>query len=446
MFSKILIANRGEIAVRVIHACRELGIATVAVYSKEDRESLHVQLADEAVCIGPKEPKESYLNIKSILAACELTKAEAIHPGCGFLAENSKFAKMSELCGLKFIGPSVKAIKFLGDKIKAKQLVKQIGVPVVLGSEGAIKTKKEAKKVASEIGFPVIIKAKAGGGGKGIRIVNNKEELDSAFSLAQSEAGAYFGDDEIYIEKYIKNPRHVEVQILGDEFLNVLHLGERDCSVQRRNQKLIEETPSPAVDENLRRKLGTAAVKIARACGYYGAGTVEFLLDEKKNFYFMEVNTRVQVEHGITELVSGIDIVKSQIRIASGEKLKTKQKDLNFKGHSIECRINAEIPEKNFLPSPGVIRDVYIPTGNGVRVDHAIYSGYSVLPYYDNMIAKVMVYDATRKEAIAKMESSLAEFIVSGINTNIDFQLKILRNKDFLNGNVDIGFLERLGY
>ncbi len=446
MFKKILIANRGEIAVRIIHACRELGISTVAIYSNVDKESLHVQIADEAICVGPKEVKDSYLNMKSILAACEITGATAVHPGCGFLAESSRFAKMVELCGLKFIGPSANAIDFLGNKIKAKRLVKEVGVPVIEGSDGAIKDKEEALKIAKKIGFPIIIKAKAGGGGKGIRIVYDENQVESSFSLAKAEAMAYFGDEDVYIEKYIQNPRHVEVQILADEAKNVIFLGERDCSVQRRNQKLIEEACSPAVDEKLRQKLGSAAVKIARACGYYNAGTVEFLLDAFGKFYFMEVNTRVQVEHGITELITGVDIVKAQIKIAAGKRLKFKQKDVQFKGHSIECRINAEMPEKNFMPSPGKIDELYIPSGNGIRVDHFIYSGYKILPYYDNMMAKVMVHGENRKEAIAKMLNALAEFIVSGVETNIDFHLKILRNKNFKAGNVDIGFLERLGY
>lgn len=423
-----------------------MGIATVSIYSEADRDSLHVQLADEAICVGPKEVKDSYLNINSIISACEITGARAVHPGCGFLAENKKFAKMVELCGLKFIGPSVKSIDVLGNKIKAKNLVKEIGVPVVEGSDGAVRNKEDAIKIAKKLGYPVIVKAKAGGGGKGIRVVREEKELENSFLLAQSEAKLYFADDEIYIEKYIENPRHVEVQILADEFSNVVHLGERDCSVQRRNQKVIEEANSPAVDSNLRRKLGVAAIKVARACSYSNAGTVEFLLDKQNRFYFMEVNTRVQVEHGITELITGIDIVKTQIRIANGEKLKFKQSDINFKGHSMECRINAECPEKGFLPSPGRIGELYIPCGNGIRVDHAIYSGYSVPPYYDNMIAKLMVHGEDREEAVAKMVSALAEFIISGIETNIDFQLKILRNKDFKAGNVDVGFLERLGY
>ena len=338
--------------------------------------------------------------MKSIIAACEITGATAVHPGCGFLAENSKFAKMVQACGLKFIGPSVNSIDILGDKIKAKRLVRQVGVPVVSGSNGPVADVNEALKVAREIGYPIIIKAKAGGGGKGIRVVQSAEEVESAFSLSKSEARLYFGDDEVYIEKFIENPRHVEVQILADEHGNYIHLGERDCSVQRRNQKLIEEAFSPAVDVNLRKKLGDAAVKVAKACKYFNAGTVEFLLDKNKNFYFMEVNTRVQVEHGITELVTGVDIVKAQIKIAANKKLNINQKNLNFNGHSIECRINAEIPEKGFMPSPGRIEELYIPCGNGIRVDHAIYSGYTIPPYYDNMIAKLMVYDTNRKEAI----------------------------------------------
>ena len=446
MFSKILIANRGEIAVRIIHACRELGIETVAIYSSADKESLHVQLADEAVCIGPVQLQDSYLNMRSIFAACENTGAQAIHAGCGFLSENSQFAKMCGAFGLKFIGPSPEAVAMLGDKITAKQTVKNAGVPVVEGSQGAVDSFEEALKIAKKIGYPVIVKATAGGGGKGIRIALNEADLQKAMELAKLEAQAIFNNDGIYIEKFIENPRHVEIQILGDEFGNVVHLGERDCSVQRKNQKLIEESPSPVVDEKLRAQLGQAAVKAAKACGYYNAGTVEFLLDKNDRFYFMEVNTRIQVEHGITELVTGIDLVKSQIKIASGEKLGFSQSDIKLKGHSIECRINAEVPEKGFMPSPGKIEGLYIPCGNGIRVDNAIYSGYTVLPYYDSMIAKVMVHAATRQEAISKMIVALAEFIVSGIETNIDFQLSILRNPDFQRGNVDINFVQRLGY
>lgn len=446
MFSKILIANRGEIAVRIIHACRELGIETVAIYSIADKESLHVQLADEAVCIGPVQPKDSYLNMRSIFAACENTGAQAIHAGFGFLSENSQFAKMCEAFGIKFIGPSFNAIAMLGDKVVAKQTVKNAGVPVVEGSNGAVEDINEALQIAQDIGYPVIVKARAGGGGKGIRVVRNKIELESAMEVARLEAQANFGNGELYIEKFIENPRHVEIQVLADEFGNVVHLGERDCSVQRKNQKLIEESPSPVVDEHLRKKMGQAAVNAAKACGYSNAGTVEFLLDKSGEFYFMEMNTRIQVEHGITELETGVDLVKSQIKIASGEKLGFVQNDIKLSGHSIECRINAEVPEKGFMPSPGKIDDLYIPCGNGIRVDNAIYSGYTVLPYYDSMIAKVMVHAATRQEAISKMIVALAEFIVSGIETNIDFQLSILRNPDFQNGNIDINFLRRLGY
>lgn len=446
MFSKILIANRGEIAVRIIHACRELGIETVAIYSVADKESLHVQLADEAVCVGPVQPSQSYLNMRSIFAACENTGAQAIHAGFGFLSENSQFAKMCTAFGLKFIGPSFEAIARLGDKVTAKQTVKAAGVPVVEGSDGLVESLDEALKIANDLGYPVIVKATAGGGGKGIRIVRSKGELAGAIEMAKLEAKANFGNEGVYVEKFIENPRHVEIQVLADEFGNVVHLGERDCSVQRKNQKLIEESPSPAVDEHLRQKMGEAAVKAAKACGYSNAGTVEFLLDKSGQFYFMEMNTRIQVEHGITELETGIDLVKSQIKIASGEKLGFEQSNITLSGHSIECRINAESPEKGFMPSPGKIKDLYIPCGNGIRVDNAIYSGYTVLPYYDSMIAKVMAHAATRQEAISKMIVALAEFIVSGIETNIDFQLSVLRNVEFQKGEVDINFLQRMGY
>lgn len=446
MFSKVLIANRGEIAVRIIHACRELGIETVAVYSLADKESIHAQIADEAVCIGPALARDSYLKMESIFAACERTGAQAIHPGFGFLSESSQFAKMCEAFGLKFIGPSYKAIAMLGDKAYAKKVVARAGVPVIAGSLGVVQNFTDALKISDELGYPVIVKATAGGGGKGIRIVRTREDLQSAMEMASLEAKSNFGNGGLYIEKFIENPRHVEIQILADEFGNVVHLGERDCSVQRRNQKLIEESPSPVVDEALRTKLGCAAVSAAKACGYSNAGTVEFLLDKNGKFYFMEMNTRIQVEHGITELETGIDLVKSQIKIAHGQKLDFTQSDVKLRGHSIECRINAEVPEKNFMPAPGKIKDLYIPCGNGVRVDNAIYSGYTVLPYYDSMLAKVMVHDRTREEAIAKMIVALAEFIVSGIETNIDFQLSILRNKQFQKGDVDINFLQRLGY
>ena len=446
MFGKVLIANRGEIAVRIIHACRELGISTVSVYSEADRSSLHVQIADEAVCIGPAKTQDSYLNIKAILAACEVTGADAVHPGFGFLSENSGFAKMCGICGIKFIGPSPEAMDSLGDKIKAKKIMKQAGVPVIPGSDGLVTDIDDALKIADEIGYPVMIKATAGGGGRGIRRVDCAKELEAAIIVAQNEAKSFFGNPGVYIEKFIENPRHVEIQLIADEHGNVVHLGERDCSMQRRNQKIIEETPSPAVDGNLRKKMGKAAVSAAKACGYCSVGTVEFLLDKNNNFYFMEMNTRIQVEHGITELITGVDIVKTQIKIANSQKLDISQEDVKINGHAIECRINAEMPEKGFMPVPGKINDLYVPCGNGIRVDSAIYSGYTITPHYDSMIAKVMTHAATREEAIAKMRWALAEFIVEGIPTNIDFQLSLLRNEDFKKGNIDIGFLSRLGY
>ena len=446
MFGKVLIANRGEIAVRIIHACRELGISTVAIYSEADKESLHTQIADEAVCIGPAKPKDSYLNVKSIISACEITGADAIHPGFGFLSENSGFAKMCDMCGLKFIGPSALAMESLGDKATARRVMKEAGVPVIPGSEGLILDLNHALKVASEIGYPVMVKATAGGGGRGIRRVDSPKDLESAILAAQTEAESFFGNSGVYIEKFIENPRHVEIQIIADKYGNVVHLGERDCSIQRRNQKLIEEAPSPAVSEDVRKKMGRAAILAAKASEYYNAGTVEFLLDKDDNFYFMEMNTRLQVEHGITELVTDVDIVKNQIKIADSQKLDISQDDVKINGHAIECRINAEIPEKGFMPVPGQIKGLYIPCGNGVRVDSCVYSGYTVTPHYDNMIAKVMTHAKTRDEAIAKMRWALAEFIVEGISTNIDFHLSLLRNEDFRRGNVDIGFLGRLGY
>ncbi len=446
MFGKVLIANRGEIAVRIIHACRELGISTVAIYSEADKESLHTQIADEAVCIGPAKPKDSYLNVKSIISACEITGADAVHPGFGFLSENSGFAKMCDMCGLKFIGPSALAMESLGDKATARRVMKEAGVPVIPGSEGLILDLNHALKVASEIGYPVMVKATAGGGGRGIRRVDSPKDLESAILAAQTEAESFFGNSGVYIEKFIENPRHVEIQIIADKYGNVVHLGERDCSIQRRNQKLIEEAPSPAVSEDVRKKMGRAAILAAKASEYYNAGTVEFLLDKDDNFYFMEMNTRLQVEHGITELVTDVDIVKNQIKIADSQKLDISQDDVKINGHAIECRINAEIPEKGFMPVPGQIKGLYIPCGNGVRVDSCVYSGYTVTPHYDNMIAKVMTHAKTRDEAIAKMRWALAEFIVEGISTNIDFHLSLLRNEDFRRGNVDIGFLGRLGY
>ena len=440
--NKILIANRGEIAVRIIRACKEMNIKTVAVYSEIDKDALHVKLADEAVCIGPANSNKSYLNFKNIIEAANITGADSIHPGFGFLSENSQFAKICEESNIKFIGPSYKVIELMGNKSNAKALMKEAGVPVIPGSEGSVKGLKDAIKIANEIGYPVMLKAAAGGGGKGIRIVNSAEEMESNYNIVKQEAKISFSDDEIYIEKFIKNPRHVEIQILADEFGNVIHLGERDCSIQRRNQKIIEETPSTAIDEKLRNKMGEAAIKAAKASGYTSCGTIEFLVDSDKNFYFMEMNTRIQVEHPITEMRTGIDIVKEQIKIAAGEKLKLKQKDIKFNGHSIECRINAENPEKNFRPCPGTITGLYLPGGNGIRIDTAIYAGYTIPPTYDSMIAKIITHGDTRNEAISKMKRALEETVIEGVDTNIDFLFSIIKNPDFIRGNFDTSFIE----
>lgn len=443
LFKKVLIANRGEIAVRIIRACRELGIQTVAVFSTADRSALHAQIADEAICIGPANSKDSYLNVKAIIAACEVTGAEAIHPGFGFLSENASFAKMCEKCGITFIGPKPESIEILGDKARAKATMKNAGVPVIPGSDGAVPTCSQAKALCKEIGYPVMIKASAGGGGRGIRLVNNEDELEPQIAAAKQEALACFGNDEIYIEKFIENPRHIEFQILADTHGNVVHLGERDCSMQRRNQKVLEETPSPIMTDQLREKMGNSAVNAAKAAGYCNAGTIEFLVDKDLNYYFMEMNTRIQVEHPITEAVTGIDLVKHQILIACGQHLPFKQKDINLTGHAIECRINAENPYEDFRPSPGKISALHIPGGFGVRIDSAVYQGYTIPPYYDSMIAKLIVYGKNRDEAIRKMKWALAEFIVDGVCTNIDFQINLIKNKDFEDGNFDIGFLNR---
>ena len=447
MIEKVLIANRGEIAVRIIRACRELGIATVAVYSEADSGALHTRLADEAVCIGPAPSNKSYLNIKNILEAACLTGADSIHPGFGFLSENAKFAKMCEESNIKFIGPSSKVIDLMGNKSHAKELMKSAGVPVVPGSDGALKSYEEAKQIANKIGYPVMLKASNGGGGKGIRLVNSEEDLEDSYNLVKQEAKVSFNEDELYMEKFIENPRHVEIQVLADEYGNCIHLGERDCSMQRRNQKVLEESPSTVLDDTLREKMGEAAIKAVKAANYTSAGTIEFLVDKNKNFYFMEMNTRIQVEHPVTEWVTGVDIVNEQIKIASGEKLNITQKDIKVKGHSIECRINAENPEKNFRPCPGEIKGILFPGGNGVRVDTAVYSGYVIPPNYDSMIAKIIVHADTRQEAIAKMKRALEECVVDGIDTNIDFLLKILNNEDFKNGNFDTSFIsKKLGY
>lgn len=440
--NKILIANRGEIAVRIIRACKEMNIKTVAVYSEIDKDSLHTRLANEAICIGPAPSNKSYLSFKNIIEAANITGSDSIHPGFGFLSENSQFARICEESNIKFIGPSYKVIELMGNKSNAKELMKKAGVPTVPGSDGSIKGIKDAFEVAKKIGYPVMLKAAAGGGGKGIRIVNNERELESNYNIVKQEAKISFNDDEIYMEKFIENPRHVEIQILADEHGNVIHLGERDCTVQRRHQKVVEETPSTAIDEKLRNKMGEAAIKAAKAAGYTSCGTVEFLVDKHKNFYFMEMNTRIQVEHPITEERTGIDIVKNQIKIAAGEELRIKQKEIEFKGHAIECRINAENPSKNFRPCPGTITGLNLPGGKGIRIDSAIYEGYTIPPTYDSMIAKIIAYGANRNEAISKMKRALEETVIEGIDTNIDFLLEIIKNKNFIRGDYDTSFIE----
>lgn len=443
MLKKILIANRGEIAVRIIRACREMGIKTVAVYSEADKTALHTKLADEAICIGPAISTKSYLNVKAIIEAACLTGADSIHPGFGFLSENNSFAKMCDEIGIKFIGPKPEIIELMGNKSKAKETMKSVGVPVVPGSDGLIYTMQEAINISNQIGYPVIIKASAGGGGKGIRIAYSEEELRKAYEIVKQEALNSFNDDSIYIEKFIENPRHIEIQIMADEYGNAVHLGERDCTVQRKNQKMLEETPSGVIDSRLREKMGAIAVKAVKEVGYTNVGTIEFLVDKNKDFYFMEMNTRIQVEHPVTEMVTGLDLIKEQIRIASGEKMKYRQRDINFNGHSLEARINAENPYKNFMPSPGTIEELHLPGGNGIRVDTAVYSGYKVPQNYDSMIAKVIVHGKDRNESIAKMKSALSEFVISGIETNIDFLLKILNNENFVNNEYDTSFIEK---
>ncbi len=442
MFRKILVANRGEIACRIIWACKELGIKTVAVYSQADIDSLHVRFADEAVCIGPPPPKQSYLNIPAIISAAEITDADAIHPGYGFLSENAHFAEVCEACNITFIGPSPDAIRTMGDKATAKAAMRQAGVPVVPGSEGVLESIGDAERVASEIGFPVMIKATAGGGGRGMRVVRSLEELHVAFGAAQSEAAAAFGNPGVYIEKYIENPRHIEIQVLADKHGNITYLGERDCSIQRKNQKLIEESPSPIVSPEMRQQMGQAALSACQRVNYTNAGTVEFIVDEDLNFYFMEMNTRIQVEHPVTEFVTGIDIVREQILVAAGEKLSFSQNEVNLNGHAIECRINAEDPEK-FIPSPGCITSLNIPSGPGVRVDTHTYTGYRVPPYYDSMIAKLIVHAPTRNQAIARMKRALETFIVEGIKTTIPLHQSIMDSDLFKSGNFSTRFLEK---
>lgn len=443
MFRKILIANRGEIAVRIIRACREMGIETVAVYSEADREALHTQLADEAICIGAAPAMDSYLNMERILSACIAAKVDAIHPGFGFLSENSRFVEMCEKCNITFIGPSARMIDKMGNKSEARKTMAAAGVPVVPGTKEPVYDALKGKELAETIGYPVMIKASFGGGGKGMRISSGPEDFEENFKVAQLEAVRGFGDHTMYIEKYIQEPRHIEFQIVADKYGNVVQLGERDCSIQRHHQKMIEESPSVALDEELRRKMGEAAVRAAKAVQYESAGTVEFLLDKDKNFYFMEMNTRIQVEHPVTEMVSGVDLIKEMISIAERKPLSIKQEEIHMNGHAMECRINAENPEKNFCPCPGLIREVHLPGGNGVRIDTAIYNGYEIPPYYDSMIAKVIVHGRSRQEAIDKMRSTLGELIIDGVTTNVDFQYQILNHPDFQEGEITTDFISR---
>ena len=443
MIRKILIANRGEIAVSIIRACKELGISTVAVYSEQDKDAMHTQLADEAICIGSGKSKESYLNSTNILSAAVATKSNAIHPGFGFLSENATFAAMCEACNIKFIGPRSETIDLLGNKSMAREVMTRAKVPVIPGSKGIIETFEKAKSEAKRIGYPIMIKASSGGGGKGIRLVRKEDELENAFYTAKSEGATNFGDDSVYMEKFIENPRHIEFQIIADNYGNVIHLGERDCSIQRRNQKVLEEAPAKVLTEELREKMGIAAINGAKAAGYVNAGTMEFLLDKHGNFYFMEMNTRIQVEHPVTEMITSVDIVKEQINIANNNKLSFSQDDVVLRGHAIECRINAEMPDKNFAPCPGKITFLNIPGGNGVRVDTAVYSGYTIPPLYDSMIAKLIVHGKNRDEAIHKMIRALEEFVIEGIESNIDFQFDILNNDVFKSGNFDTSFINQ---
>ena len=443
MFKKILIANRGEIALRVIRACKELGITSVAVYSEADANSLHVRFADEDVCIGPPPPGESYLDPKRVIAAAEVTNADAIHPGYGFLAENADFAEIVRSCDMTFIGPTPKVIQALGDKSYAKQTMRDAGVPVIPGSEGVVSSYEEAVEVAKTIGYPLIIKAAAGGGGRGMRLVNEPEKLQKSYDAARSEASIAFGNPDVYIEKFIVNPRHVEIQLMADNFGNVVHLGERDCTIQRRHQKLIEETPSGVVDDKLREKMGEAAVRGAKAAGYTGAGTVEFLVDADRNFYFMEVNTRIQVEHTVTEQVTNIDLIKEQIAVAAGERLSFNQEDIIFSGHAIECRINSEDAGKNFMPTAGKITTFHTPGGLGVRVDTHAYAGYDIPPNYDSLIAKLVVWGKDRGEAMLRMRRALDEFIIEGVPTPIEFYKSIFEDPLFIFGNYDTSYIDR---
>jgi len=444
MIKKILIANRGEIAVRIIRACREMGIETVAIYSEADRKALHTQLADQAICVGKAPSTESYLNMESIISATMVSGADAIHPGFGFLSENSKFVDLCERCNIRFIGPSAEVIRKMGHKLEARNTMMTAGVPIIPGSKESVFDAETGQKVALEVGYPVIVKAALGGGGKGMRIAKTPEEFEMSFKAAQKETQMAFGDNTMYIERFVRQPRHVEIQILADSHGNVIHLGERDCSVQRNHQKLIEESPCIALSEELRNQMGDAAVQAAKAVNYENAGTIEFLLDQNDQFYFMEMNTRIQVEHPVTEWVTGIDLIKEQIKVAAGDILSYRQEDIVLSGHAIECRINAENPRKNFMPSPGLITDVHFPGGKGIRIDSAIYSGYHVPPYYDSMIAKLAVHAQDRHEAIQKMRSALGEMVIEGIETNIDFQYEIMSHPDYISGEVDIEFIKKL--
>ena len=441
MIKKILIANRGEIAIRIIRACRDMGIVSVAVYSTADKDALHTYIADESVCIGEARSKDSYLNMQAIISAAIITGADAIHPGYGFLSENTQFVRLCAENNIVFIGPSVESMNLVGDKASAKALMKSCGVPVIPGSEGCVDDIEQAKKLAQEIGYPLMIKASAGGGGRGIRIVSEPSEFEKLYDVCRAEAIACFGDGSIYLEKYIEKPRHIEVQIIADSFGNTCHLYERDCSLQRRHQKVLEESPSPVLDEGLRKAMGESAVKAARAAKYENAGTIEFLVDKDLNYYFMEMNTRIQVEHPVTEYVTGVDLVRAQIEIASGMPLPFGQCDITQTGHAIECRINAENPAKNFAPSPGTIVELNVPGGLGVRVDSAVYQGYKIPPYYDSMIAKLIVHGANRAEAIARMRRALAEYVFDGVETNTEYLMQILSNEDFINVNYDNTFL-----
>ena len=443
MIRKLLIANRGEIAVRIIRACREMGIEAVAVYSEADKESLHTQLADEAICIGPGPSVKSYLNMESIISAAITSGADAIHPGFGFLSENPTFARLCEKCNITYVGPHSDVIEKMGNKVQARNTMIQAGIPVIPGNNDGITDCETGKSVAEEVGYPIMIKAASGGGGKGMRVAYSSEEFEHCFLAAQTESEKAFGDNTMYIEHFVEHPRHIEFQILADKYGNVVHLGERDCSLQRNHQKIIEEAPSEALSKELREEMGQVAVRAAVAAGYENAGTIEFLLDKNGKYYFMEMNTRIQVEHPVTESITGIDIVKEQIKIAEGKKLNFEQKDIEIKGHSIECRINAENPDKGFRPCPGKITDLHFPGGKGVRVDSAIFSGYEVTPYYDSMLAKLIVYADSREEAIDKMRSALGEVVIEGIDTNIDYQYEIINNSDFISGNFDVDFIDQ---